>query len=92
MHLDNPYSSILIQPARSLAMCMVASDYWGVEEPSRINRVDELPTRIPSCSLDDQKIARVKLRDGVAAVAREVPEGLRALLLKQVEGLDACTQ
>lgn len=55
-------------------MCMVASDYWGVEEPSRINRVDELLTRIPSCPLYGQKIARVKLRDGVAVAAREVPE------------------
>jgi predicted ATPase len=33
-----------------------------------------------------------RLRDGVDVVAREVPEGLRALLLKQVEGLDAGTQ
>jgi predicted ATPase len=32
------------------------------------------------------------LRDGVAAVAKEIPEGLRALLLRQVEGLDARTQ
>ncbi len=33
-----------------------------------------------------------RLRDGVAAVEREVPDGLRALLLKQVEGLDAAAQ
>ena len=65
-------------------MCRVASDYWGVEEPSRINRVDELLTRIPSCPLYGQKIVRVKLRDGVVAVTREVPEGLRALLLNAI--------
>jgi DNA-binding winged helix-turn-helix (wHTH) protein/predicted ATPase len=33
-----------------------------------------------------------RLRDGVAAVAREIPESLRALLLKQVEGLEARPQ
>jgi predicted ATPase len=33
-----------------------------------------------------------RLRDDAAVVAREIPEGLRALLLKQVEGLDARTQ
>jgi hypothetical protein len=73
-------------------MCRVASDCWSVEEPSHINRVDEPLTRIPSCPLYGQKIARVKLRDGVVAVAREVPEDLRALLLKKVERLDARTQ
>jgi DNA-binding winged helix-turn-helix (wHTH) protein/predicted ATPase len=33
-----------------------------------------------------------RLRSGVTTVAREIPAGLRALLLKQVEGLDASLQ